>query len=71
MKNRGKGQAVKLGVFCSVGKMIMFADADGAMPFNEFSKLEKTYKSSNAADLVVCGSRAHLETNSIARVANN
>jgi dolichyl-phosphate beta-glucosyltransferase len=38
-KNQGKGHAVRLGVLNSHGKTILFADADGATPISEFSRL--------------------------------
>nr|ACO14911.1 Dolichyl-phosphate beta-glucosyltransferase [Caligus clemensi] len=63
-KNRGKGGAVRMGVLRSRGKSILFADADGATHFPDFGKLESVLKDKNA-DLV-CGSRAHLEDESIA-----
>ena len=57
------------------GKRLLFADADGASKFSEFlEKLEremvKTVKKSNNL-AVVCGSRAHLEEESIAQVGMN
>jgi dolichyl-phosphate beta-glucosyltransferase len=38
-KNYGKGHAVRLGVLNSRGKKILFADADGATPIEEFHRL--------------------------------
>ena len=63
IKNRGKGHAVKMGMMAARGRHIFFADADRAMPFPEFQKIYKRYKDSieNYADLIVVGSRAHLE----------
>uniref|UniRef100_A0A915EHN8 Glycosyltransferase 2-like domain-containing protein n=1 Tax=Ditylenchus dipsaci TaxID=166011 RepID=A0A915EHN8_9BILA len=39
--NFGKGGAVREGVLCARGQLILFADADGATTFSEFAKLEK------------------------------
>ncbi|XP_036913570.1 dolichyl-phosphate beta-glucosyltransferase isoform X2 [Sturnira hondurensis] len=41
VKNRGKGGAVKMGVFSSRGEKILMADADGATRFADVEKLEK------------------------------
>jgi len=38
--NSGKGHAVRLGVLNSRGVTVLFADADGATPFNEYEKLK-------------------------------
>jgi dolichyl-phosphate beta-glucosyltransferase len=38
-KNQGKGHAVRLGVLNSRGRSVLFADADGATPIEEFSRL--------------------------------
>lgn len=38
--NRGKGDAVKRGVMASSGKMILFTDADNAVPIEQLSRLE-------------------------------
>ncbi|XP_069131347.1 dolichyl-phosphate beta-glucosyltransferase-like isoform X2 [Argopecten irradians] len=68
-KNRGKGGAVRLGMFSARGKLLLFADADGASQFKDYRKLEtemlKINKNSNNL-AVVCGSRAHLEKDAIA-----
>lgn len=40
-ENRGKGGAVRSGVLCARGKIILFADADGATKFSELNKLER------------------------------
>ncbi|XP_059051316.1 dolichyl-phosphate beta-glucosyltransferase [Achroia grisella] len=79
IKNRGKGGAVRLGVQSSRGALILFADADGASKFEDLTKLEAAVKSlakydpitqptevSNC-DLLVIGSRAHLEEESLAK----
>jgi dolichyl-phosphate beta-glucosyltransferase len=70
IKNRGKGGAVRLGMLSSRGKFLLFADADGATKFSDYSKLEasmqKLTKSWNN-DAIVIGSRAHLEEESKAK----
>ncbi len=54
-KNQGKGHAVRLGVLNSRGKTILFADADGATPIGEFSKL---YEVISTGGEIAIGSRA-------------
>jgi len=39
-QNRGKGYAVRTGVVNSAGSLVLFADADGATPFEELARLE-------------------------------
>ena len=58
------------GMFVARGKYLLFADADGASKFSDLSKLEKNLTSTKNADnmAVICGSRAHLEQDSIAEV---
>ncbi|KAF1567399.1 UNVERIFIED_CONTAM: Dolichyl-phosphate beta-glucosyltransferase, partial [Eudyptes pachyrhynchus] len=41
VRNRGKGGAVRMGVFSSRGEKILMADADGATKFPDVEKLEK------------------------------
>jgi dolichyl-phosphate beta-glucosyltransferase len=53
-QNRGKGFAVKQGIFKTRGKFILMADADAATDIKDLPKLEKNIKD------VVVGSRAHL-----------
>ncbi|XP_035828169.1 dolichyl-phosphate beta-glucosyltransferase isoform X2 [Aplysia californica] len=81
-RNRGKGGAVRLGVLSSRGRQILFVDADGASKFSDLDKLEKNMeeqkekaklrsksrkKAKNMESMaIVCGSRAHLEEDSIA-----
>jgi len=66
-KNRGKGGAVRMGMLKARGENLLFADADGATTFEDLIKLEE-----NLAEIetnghgIVCGSRAHLEEESIA-----
>ncbi|XP_060601019.1 dolichyl-phosphate beta-glucosyltransferase-like [Ruditapes philippinarum] len=68
-KNRGKGGAIRLGMFVARGKQLLFADADGASKFSDLSKLEAELSKQKNSDnmAVVCGSRAHLEKDSIAQ----
>ena len=51
------------------GRKIFFADADRAMPFTEFQKINEKfeYLHDKYPDLLVIGSRAHLEKESIAQ----
>ncbi|KAM6178904.1 dolichyl-phosphate beta-glucosyltransferase [Rhynchocyon petersi] len=70
VKNRGKGGAIRMGVFSSRGRKILMADADGATKFSDLEKLEKGLDDlqpwpDNMA--IACGSRAHLEKESIAQ----
>jgi dolichyl-phosphate beta-glucosyltransferase len=58
-KNYGKGHAVRLGVLNSRGSRILFADADGATPIQEFDRLEAALLS--GADIAI-GSRALAST---------
>lgn len=39
-QNRGKGYAVRTGVVNAAGQLVLFADADGATPFEELHRLE-------------------------------
>jgi len=54
-KNKGKGFAVKTGVFASKGKHILFTDADNSTPIEELETLKKAMDSSNAN--IAIGSR--------------
>lgn len=40
-QNRGKGYAVRTGVVNANAELVLFADADGATPFDEFHRLER------------------------------
>ena len=55
------------------GKLLLFADADGATKFSDIDQLESAMRqietSSSDGMAVVCGSRAHLEKQSIATVS--
>ena len=53
--NHGKGYAVRTGVINSVGRTILFTDADGATPICELERLEAALES--GADMAI-GSRA-------------
>uniref|UniRef100_H3ANK8 Dolichyl-phosphate beta-glucosyltransferase n=1 Tax=Latimeria chalumnae TaxID=7897 RepID=H3ANK8_LATCH len=70
VKNRGKGGAVRMGVLSSRGRKILMADADGATMFADIEKVEvgledlKPWPNEMA---ISCGSRAHLEKESIAQ----
>lgn len=68
-KNRGKGGAIRLGMFVARGRQLLFADADGASKFSDLDKLEKEMSKKKNSDnmAVICGSRAHLEQDSIAK----
>lgn len=57
-------------MFVARGKYLLFADADGASKFSDLSKLEKLMTEVKNSDnmAVVCGSRAHLEQESVAQV---
>ncbi len=54
-KNKGKGFATKRGILDAKGKTILYADADGAAPIEESSRLLKAIE--NGANLAI-GSRA-------------
>ncbi|XP_063150641.1 dolichyl-phosphate beta-glucosyltransferase isoform X3 [Candoia aspera] len=70
VRNRGKGAAVRMGVFSSRGKRILMADADGATKFKDIEKVEKGLESLQPWPemmAIACGSRAHMEKDSIAQ----
>jgi dolichyl-phosphate beta-glucosyltransferase len=54
-QNRGKGFAVRTGIVNSSGRLVLFADADGATPFTELSRLEHHLASGSR---IAIGSRA-------------
>lgn len=69
--NHGKGGAIRKGVMRARGAKILFADADNATEIRDYVKLEATMDSvlsAGAQGVVVCGSRAHLEEQAIAKV---
>lgn len=73
-RNRGKGGAVRLGVQSARGRLILFADADGATQFDELDKLLAAVQphlgpeadGSGDAEALAIGSRAHLEAAAMA-----
>lgn len=70
VKNRGKGGAVRMGILVSRGRTVLMADADGATKFADLKSVEDGLESlkpwpDNLA--ISCGSRAHLEKDSIAQ----
>ncbi|KAK6054331.1 RNA polymerase Rpb3/Rpb11 dimerization domain protein [Cooperia oncophora] len=70
-RNLGKGGAVRSGVLHCGGKLVLFADADGATKFSDIEKLEKgLFRISRGLDetfpVVAVGSRAHLEAEATA-----
>ncbi|XP_025945737.1 dolichyl-phosphate beta-glucosyltransferase isoform X3 [Apteryx rowi] len=70
VKNRGKGGAVRMGVFSSRGEKILMADADGATKFPDIEKVEEGLQNLQPWPnqmAISCGSRAHLEKESIAK----
>ncbi|MEO6058113.1 MAG: dolichyl-phosphate beta-glucosyltransferase, partial [Gemmatimonadales bacterium] len=54
-ENQGKGYAVRSGVVNARGKLVLFADADGATPIGELARLEEALAA--GADVAI-GSRA-------------
>ncbi|XP_068123189.1 dolichyl-phosphate beta-glucosyltransferase isoform X2 [Hyperolius riggenbachi] len=70
VKNRGKGGAVRMGTLVARGKAVLMADADGATKFADLEGVEggleglKPWPDNMA---ISCGSRAHLEEESIAQ----
>ncbi|MBA3260564.1 MAG: glycosyltransferase family 2 protein [Gemmatimonadales bacterium] len=56
-ENRGKGYAVRTGVVNARGRLVLFADADGATPISELGRLEAAIQA--GADVAI-GSRALL-----------
>jgi len=66
-QNRGKGGAVRMGMLRARGEKLLFADADGATTFEDIEKLEKLLGEIEVdGEGIACGSRAHLEDDSIA-----
>jgi len=66
-QNRGKGGAVRMGMLRARGERLLFADADGATTFEDLVKLEaELEKVAKDGHGIVCGSRSHLEEESIA-----
>ncbi|XP_050530046.1 dolichyl-phosphate beta-glucosyltransferase-like [Daktulosphaira vitifoliae] len=74
VNNRGKGGAVCLGMQNTRGRLLLFADADGATKFDDIIKLEDSMnelikksvtRTESKIFAIVCGSRAHLEQDAI------
>ena len=71
-ENVGKGGAIRFGVLCARGEIILFADADGATKFSDFGGLETALRDLSSdgeyfecdAPALALGSRAHLEEKS-------
>eukprot|EP01012_Entosiphon_sulcatum_P042485 TRINITY_DN56534_c0_g1_i1.p1 TRINITY_DN56534_c0_g1~~TRINITY_DN56534_c0_g1_i1.p1 ORF type:complete len:323 (+),score=51.50 TRINITY_DN56534_c0_g1_i1:36-1004(+) len=68
-RNRGKGAAVRRGVYASSGEYIIFADADAATKFGDLDRLlEQLRRVERNGTGIGCGSRAHLEeTDAVAK----
>lgn len=56
----------------SLGENIIFADADGSTDFEALNRFEK-YTEKGTGDVLICGSRCHLksDTESIVKVTIN
>ncbi|KAF0699275.1 Aste57867_10149 [Aphanomyces stellatus] len=66
--NRGKGGAVRSGVLRAAGELILMVDADNATEIRDFDKLEAIWtKDSYPQGMIVCGSRAHLQEEAMAK----
>jgi len=60
-KNKGKGGAVRRGMYYARGKYILMVDADGATKFSDLDKVEDQLKKVEKDGLgISVGSRAHL-----------
>ena len=70
VRNRGKGGAVVQGVMRARGKMVVFADADGATQVSDVEKLEASAQKIQKNELAVSvGSRHHLvKTEAVVKV---
>ncbi|KAG7391682.1 dolichyl-phosphate beta-glucosyltransferase [Phytophthora pseudosyringae] len=67
-KNHGKGGAIRKGVMRARGERVLFADADNATQIRDLDKLARAMdEASSRNGVVVCGSRAHLEEQAIAK----
>lgn len=69
VQNRGKGGAVRLGMLSARGQFLLFADADGATRFSDFSKVAGKMQEMCPdwrEEAIVVGSRAHLQDDAVA-----
>ncbi|MEV6954924.1 dolichyl-phosphate beta-glucosyltransferase [Streptomyces sp. NPDC051183] len=60
-QNRGKGNALRLGVVGSLGRRVLIMDADLATPIEELDKLEQSLAGDENLDAAI-GSRAHRDS---------
>ncbi|MGG8408157.1 dolichyl-phosphate beta-glucosyltransferase [Streptomyces sp. 12297] len=61
--NRGKGNALRLGVLASAGQRVLLMDADLATPVEELERLEKAFTQAGSDQVeAAIGSRAHPES---------
>ncbi|TDH73423.1 hypothetical protein CCR75_008089 [Bremia lactucae] len=66
--NHGKGGAIRKGVMRARGERVLFADADNATKIQDYDKLATAMDEvATSHGVVVCGSRAHLEEQAIAK----
>ena len=70
-KNRGKGGAIRLGMFSSRGKELLMVDADGATRFSDLTKvqnnLHKIINGKESELAIAVGSRAHMQDEAVAQ----
>ena len=76
--NKGKGYAVKAGIMCSRGKLVLFMDADGATAIEEVEKLERALEAVQGeraterdADSTTKGNTAGTNTNANTKANSN
>jgi len=69
LKNKGKGGAVRRGMYYVRGQYILMVDADGATKFSDLDKVESQLKNVEKDGLgISVGSRAHLvDTDTVAK----
>eukprot|EP01102_Stenamoeba_stenopodia_P000146 TRINITY_DN1010_c0_g4_i1.p1 TRINITY_DN1010_c0_g4~~TRINITY_DN1010_c0_g4_i1.p1 ORF type:complete len:209 (+),score=29.26 TRINITY_DN1010_c0_g4_i1:168-794(+) len=68
-QNKGKGGAIRRGVFCARGRYILFADADGASRFSDVDKLELQLKKNEVNELgIAIGSRHSNQNEDLVKV---
>ena len=56
------------GILSSLGETILFADADGSTDFEALNKFEKSIHGKVTEDVLICGSRCHLQSDAKAVV---